>query len=156
MFILELMNLKDTAKTLQRIYYWQLIPAAILLVMAYALTFIFHLADQNLSASKTVTIVVTVLSGVIGIAMPVFYRSYFVYKIKDQKKIAEDAFLNYERTQITLALLTPYFLIIAVLMSMNQTALILITLFSIYVLYYYFPSEKKVHFEMKIFRIKPE
>ena len=137
-------------------YYWQLVPAAILLIMAYALTFIFHLADQNLSAGKTVTIIVTVLSGVIGIALPVFYRSYFVYKIKDQKKIAEDTFLNYERTQITLALLTPYFLIIAVLMTMNQTALILITLFSIYVLYYYFPSEKKVLFEMKIFRIKPQ
>ncbi len=150
------MNLKETAKNLQRIYYWQLVPAAILLIMAYALTFIFHLADQNLSAGKTVTIIVTVLSGVIGIALPVFYRSYFVYKIKDQKKIAEDTFLNYERTQITLALLTPYFLIIAVLMTMNQTALILITLFSIYVLYYYFPSEKKVLFEMKIFRIKPQ
>jgi len=149
------MNLKNTAKNLQKIYYWQMVPAVILLIMAYLLTFIFHLSDENLTAGKSVTVIVTTLSGITGIAFPILYRSYFVHKIRNKKKIKEETFLNYERTQITLALLTPYFLIIAVLMNMNQTALMLITLFSLYVAYYYFPSEKKVLFEMKIFRIKP-
>ncbi len=149
------MDLTETVKALRKIYFWQLIPAVILLVIAYLLKYIFHLSDTSLVAGQTVTVVVTTVSGVVGIAFPIFYRSYFVYKIRDKKKISADTFFTFERTLLTLALLTPYFLLIAILMNMNQTALMLITLFSLYVAYYYFPSGKKVIFEMKMFRIKP-
>jgi hypothetical protein len=110
---------------------------------------------MNINSGKTAMIIVTTLSGVMGIAVPIFYRSYFVYKVRDKKQVTADAFLSFERVLLTTALLSPYFLAIAVLMNMNQTALMLIALFSIYVAYYYFPSMKKVLFEMKIFRIKP-
>ena len=149
------MDPKEVSKTLSRTYFWQLIPAAVLLVLAWSLKYLFHLTTAGNTAGLSVTIVVTTVAGVIGIALPVFYRSYFVYKVKDKKQISNDAFLTFERTLITLALLPPYFLVVAMLMNMNQTALILITLFSIYGAYYYFPGEKKILFEMKIFRIKP-
>ncbi len=149
------MDPRETSKILQKIYFWQLIPAAILVAIAYLLNYYFDLTDMNITSGKTVMIVITTLSGVMGIAVPVFYRSFFVYKIRDKKQISADTFLSFERVLLSTALLTPYFLAISVLLNMNQTALMLIALFSIYVAYYYFPSRKKVLFEMKIFRIKP-
>ncbi len=155
MLILQLMNLKETTKALQKIYFLQLIPALVLLITAYLFQLFFPLHPNSPAAGKTVSVIITTLAGVMGIALPVFYRSYFVYKIKDQKQISNERFMVFERTLLTLALITPYFLTIAILMNMNQTVLMLITLFSIYVIYYFYPSEKKVRFEMKIFRIKP-
>ncbi len=150
------MDPKEISKTLGKVYYRQLIPAAMLTVLAWSLKYLFHFAANDTTAGLAVTITVTTIAGVIGIALPIFYRSYFVYKIKDKKQISADTFLTFERTLITLALLPPYFLVVAMLMNMNQTALMLITLFSIYSAYYYFPSEKKMLFEMKIFRIRPQ
>ncbi len=102
-----------------------------------------------------ISVVITTLAGIAGIAAPIFYRSYFVYRNRDKKEIMPDDFLSFERVLLTTALLSPYFLVISVLINMNETANMLIALFALYALYYYFPTEKKVRFEMKIFRIKP-
>jgi hypothetical protein len=149
------MNPKETARLLQKVYYLRLLPAVALIVLAYLLQYFFHLTGNTVAAGLAVTVAVTTLSGVAGVAIPVFYRSYFVHRVKDKKVVAADEFIGFERALISIALLTPYFLALAMLMNMSQTALILITLFSLYAGYYHFPTEKKVRFEMRLFRIKP-
>ncbi len=101
-----------------------------------------------------VSLIVISLAGIFGIALPIFYRSYFVYKIRDKKQIQPDAFIRFERVLLSTALLTPYFLIVSLLINMTEPANLLIALFALYAAYYYYPSGKKVRFEMKIFRIK--
>jgi len=149
------MNPHEISKILQKTYFFQLITAVVLVAIAYSLKYYFKLTDTGMVAGQTTMIIVTTLSGVMGIAFPIFYRSYFVYKIRNKKQISTDTFIGFERTLLSIALLTPYFLVISVLMNMNQTANTLIALFSLYAAYYFFPTEKKVLFEMKIFRIKP-
>ncbi len=149
------MNAKETSKFLQKIYFWQLLPAVVFIAIAYLLRYYFKLSDTESVPSLTVSVVVTTLAGVAGIAAPVFFRSYFVYKNRDKKQILPDDFLSFERLLLTTALMSPYFLIISILINMNETANMLIALFALYAVYYYFPTEKKVRFEMKIFRIKP-
>ncbi len=148
------MDAKKTSQFLQKIYFFQLITAVLLVGFAYALKYGFGLVNK-MSPGITVSVVVTTLAGITAIALPVFYRSYFVFKNKDKKQISPDDFMAFERLLITMALLSPYFLIVAVLINMNETANMLIALFSIYAMYYFFPTEKKMLFEMRIFRIKP-
>ncbi len=149
------MNTKETSKFLQKIYFWQLLPAIILIAIAYLLKYYFKLSDTESAPGLTVSVVITTLAGIAGIAAPVFFRSYFVYKNRDKKQILPDDFLSFERLLLTTALMSPYFLVISILINMNETANMLIALFALYAVYYYFPTEKKVRFEMKIFRIKP-
>ncbi len=149
------MDARETSKILKKIYFWQLISSVFLVVVAYLVTYFFHLSDKSIVPGQTVSVVVTTLSGVMGIAIPIFYRSFFVYRLKGKKQISRDAFVSFEQTLISIALTAPYFLVISILMNMNQTSNMLIAIFSLYAIYYYFPSEKKVLFEMKLFRIKP-
>lgn len=148
------MDPSETAKTLKKVYFRQLIPAIILLALAFLFKYHFKLTNTTVVPGQTTSIIVTTLAGIMGIALPVFYRSYFVYKIRNRKQILPDTFITFERVLSGTALLAPYFLIISVIMNMPETADILITLFAIYGGYYYYPSEKRVIFEMKIFRMK--
>lgn len=144
-----------TSKILKRTYFRQLFSSIVLVGMAYLLKYHFKLSSSTQLPTKTVSMVVIALAGIFGIALPVFYRSYFVYKIRDQKQIQPDAFIRFERVLLSTALLTPYFLVVSLLINMSESANILIALFALYAAYYYYPSAKKVWFEMKIFRIKP-
>lgn len=149
------MDSSDFSKTLKRIYFLELLPAIVLIGIVYLLKNYTKLLTAVPIAGHFVSALVLILSIVVGIALPVFYRSYFVYKIRDQKRITTETFINFEKVLILAALTTPYFLFISLLINMKQTANLVITMLFIYAVYYYFPSKKKMRFEMKIFRIKP-
>lgn len=150
------MDTIKTSKILKKTYFLQLLSSVVLVGIAYFLKYHFELSKGGQIPTKTVSLVVISLAGIFGIALPVFYRSYFVYKIRNQKQIDPDAFIRFERILLTTALLTPYFLVVSLLINMAESANILIAIFSLYAAYYYYPSTKKVRFEMKIFRIKPD
>jgi len=145
-----------TSKILKKTYFRQLFFSVFLVGMAFLLKYYFKLSSGAQLPTKTVSLIVIALAGIFGIALPVFYRSYFVYKIRNQKEINPDTFIRFERVLLSTALLTPYFLVVSLLINMAQSANILIALFTLYAAYYYYPSGKKVRFEMKIFRIKPD
>ena len=149
------MDAQKISKILQRTYFWQLAPVVVLVGLAYLLKQYFHLTDGVPPAGKPVNIITASLAGIVGIALPIFYRSYFVHKIRDQKKISTETFIRFEKTVVNLALLTPYFLVVSLLLNMAENTNIIVTLLTLYTAYYYFPSARKMQFEMKIFRIKP-
>jgi len=149
------MDSSDISKILKRIYFLELLPGIVLIGIVYLLKYYTKLLTTVPIAGHFVSALVLILSIVVGIALPVFYRSYFVYKIRDQKRITMKTFINFEKVLIFAALTTPYFLFISLLINMKQTANLVITMLVIYAVYYYFPSKKKMQFEMKIFRIKP-
>jgi len=146
------MNPVIISKVLQKKYFLHLVFAAILIIGADTYK---YLSNLDASVDQTFMIVIATLAGITAFAAPVFYRSYFIHKIKDKKEITLEQFVLFERKLISIALMTPYFIIVSILLNLNQTTNILITLFALYAAYFYFPSEKKVRFEMKVFRIKP-
>ena len=145
----------DISRTLKRIYFLELLPSVLLIGMIYLLKYHFKLLTTIYIPGYFVSALVLFLTIVIGIALPIFYRSYFVYKIRNQKQISTETFIRFEKVLLIAALVTPYFLFISLLINMKETANLVITMLALYAVYYYFPSEKKVRFEMKIFRIKP-
>jgi len=150
------MNEQTVSASLRKVYSTQLLIAVVLAGMAYLLNY-FSLTAFTLNVSeKTVSVVLASFAGAFAIALPVFYRSYFIYGLKNKKQISNERFMNFEKKILNIALTAPYFLVFSLLMNLSENTNILITLFSLYAAYYYFPSDKKVKFEMKLFRINAE
>jgi len=149
------MEISETVKVLKRSYFAQLIPAGLLLILVFITKPYVKFPHAAQTTGLTTSIVLAILSGITSIALPVFYRSYFVYRVRHQKQISRDDFLLFERTLSRSALLSSYFLVVSIVLNLPQTANILITLFALYGAYFFYPSEKRIRFDMKIFRINP-
>lgn len=142
------------SKAFKIIYFRQLIPAVILVGILYPLKYYFKLFQTMYVAGNSISNIIIIVAVVIGLALPIFYRSYFVYKVRDQKQINTEAFIRFEKKLLILSLVTPYFLALSLALNLKETANLVITMLALYTAYYYYPSEKKMAFEMKIFRIK--
>ncbi len=146
------MMLQKIRKTLLNLYFKQTAIAAFLIILTWIMVFFQHSTSHY--NNRTLSVILVSLSGIFGLALPVFYRSYFISGLKDAKKISTETFINFEKNIIKIALIAPYFLILSIALHLSERTHILIFLFSLYALYYYYPSNKKIIFEMKIFRIK--
>lgn len=148
------MNAKEISKNLKQLYFIQLVPAVILIVILYF--FGGYLKGQGTMPVRgnLFNDIMVALAAVIGVAFPMFYRSFFVFKVRDKREITTDVFIRFEKVLMIFSLITPYFLVLSIAFDMKNKANIFITILALYAVYYYFPSVRKMKFEMKIFRIK--
>ncbi len=147
------MNEHEISKILKKVYFRWLIPAIFLTGLVYLLKFTFGWQNWLINENIVSDIIIT-LAVIIGVAIPIIYRIYFVFRNRDKKKITVARFIGFEKILIVISLLTPYFLVLSIGIGLKNTANIVITLLALYSIYFYFPSERKIQFEMKIFRIK--
>ena len=150
------MNQETIENNLKKIYYRLVLLAFFLVAGIYLIKYFMWPSAAVVTHSKIWAITIASLAGVFGLALPIFYRTYFIYKLKNEKRISPQLFLKFEKNILYIALATPYFLILSLGLNLPERSHILIMLFSLYALYYYYPSAKKVAFEMKIFRIKSQ
>ncbi len=147
------MNAKVISKQLKKTYFIQLTPAIVLIGLLYFLGSQFKWQGALPGQGNLINYILIALAAVIGIAFPVFFRSFFVYKIRDKKEISEEIFIRFEKILVTFSLITPYILALSLVYDMNNRANIIITILALYSAYYYYPSVRKMKFEMKVFRI---
>lgn len=145
------MMLQNIRKPLLNQYFKQVAVATLLIILSWLIVFFQH--TDSYSGNRTLSVILVSLSGVFGLALPIFYRSYFISSLKNAKTVSIESFMNFEKNTIKIALIAPYFLILSIALHLSERTHILIFLFSLYALYYYYPSNKKIKFEMKIFRI---
>jgi len=147
------MNQETIEHKLKKLYFRLVLLAFFLITGVYLIKNFISPSAEIAVHSKIWTVAIASLAGIFGLALPVFYRTYFIYKLKNQKHISTQLFLKFEKNILYIALTTPYFLILSLGLNLPERSHILIMLFSLYALYYYYPSAKKVAFEMKLFRI---
>ena len=140
-------------KELVNIYIKTITPAVILILFVYILKYLNILSD-SLLAPKWYSVTLFVLGASFSLAFPVFYRTLFVNKNQKSKSINVNEFVKFEKYLIRIALTVPYLLALAVPFQMPGFYIGGLILFTIYSAYYYYPSEKRTVFEMKLFRIK--
>ena len=139
---------------LKKTYFSLLIPAIVGFIFIY-LSKKFHFF--NLGQPQFMSIlapIVFVLSVIFGIATPIFFRSLFAQKMSNKKNTAESKLIKFEQNLIRMALVTPYLGLFAYLYEFKQfyfTATFLVTLYGVY---YFYPSQKRIAFEKRIFRVK--
>ncbi|RLB88683.1 MAG: hypothetical protein DRH26_13110 [Deltaproteobacteria bacterium] len=95
-----------------------------------------------------------VLSAITAIAGPLFFRTLFAHSMRKQKQVPAKEFLSFQRKILWISQITPYFAFAAVLCDFPRFYAAAIVLMALYAVYYYFPSQKRINFDRKIFRVK--
>ena len=90
----------------------------------------------------------------LAIAFPIFYRALFAHKNRDVISVSDEKLLKFERTLINVVMITPYLAIAAYTLELPIFYTAGAILFSLYAVYYFYPSKRRLAFERRIFRVK--
>ena len=90
---------------------------------------------------------------VLAVAAPLLYRARFVRSVAGRKSVAEGEFLAFQRALLSLALLAPYAAAVAYVTGASNFHFGGAFLAALYAAYYYFPSQRRVSQEMRLFRV---
>jgi len=143
-------------KELKKVYMKLLFPFIILLALAYLCQFFEIFQREESEFSRIFSVTLLVLAALFSLALPVFYRTLFVNKIKDRKTITINEFLKFEKDLIVIAMIAPYFVFFTLLISIPEFYSGTVIIIALYAIYYYYPSEKRIKFEKRLFRITEE
>ena len=97
---------------------------------------------------------VFILSAITAIAGPLFLRTIFAHSMREQTQVPAKEFLFFQRKILWISLITPYLAFVAVLCDFPKFYAASVVLMALYAVYYYFPSQKRINFDRKIFRVK--
>jgi len=95
-----------------------------------------------------------IASVILAIALPILFRTLFAHKVQHQKSVSEPDLLKFERIFLYIALLTPYVTLIAYFFELPRFYCAGTVLMALYAVYYYYPSERRIKFEKRIFRVR--
>ena len=82
---------------LKRTYFKLLFPLLLLLVLIYLGQYLGIINRRELELNRIVSVAILVLIALFSLALPIFYRTFFVNKIKDRKSITGDEILKFEK-----------------------------------------------------------
>ncbi|MDZ7696920.1 MAG: hypothetical protein U5R49_08390 [Deltaproteobacteria bacterium] len=145
------------AKVLKRNYFCIIIPALLALAAAYgakALGLVSGTPGPVLKSLPFLAPLVFVLSVVFAVALPIFYRSVFAHRMRDEKTVSEKDLLKFERTLIHISLVTPYLILPAYLFEFPRFYFAGTVLMALYAGYYFYPSGRRIQFERRMFRVR--
>jgi hypothetical protein len=105
-------------------------------------------------AGRTVSTSLLVLAGLLAFALPVWLRILFCRRHTGKTGVELDRFISFEKRFILVGVSATYLVPLGYLWHIPQVPLFWIMLFSLYAGYYYFPSQKRIDLEVKIFRVQ--
>lgn len=142
-------------RRLKRKYYLLVLPALLiaLILIGFKHYNIFQVTPTSLITS-TLAPLIFVLTAILALAVPIFYRSIFNNSLKDKKSITSERLFNFENRTLYIIASTAYLVLLAYLFQLPQFYFAGTALFSLYGLYFYYPSEKRIENEKRIYRVK--
>lgn len=96
--------------------------------------------------------IIFILTAISALAGPILYRSYFAHSHRDLHEVPYAELFKFERKLTAMALITPYLALVAYSLQFPRFYLAATLLMAFYAVYYYFPSQKRISFDEKIFR----
>jgi hypothetical protein len=141
-------------KILKQQYWMMIIPAGCLFL-------IFGLARQlnlihpgQFAIPGVLHALIFILSAITALAGPLFLRTLFAHSMRNETKATAKKFLAFQKNNLWISQMTPYLAFISVLCDFPRFYGGAIVLMTLYAVYYFFPSEKRISFDQKIFRVK--
>ncbi|MGD8386269.1 MAG: hypothetical protein PVG49_03975 [Desulfobacteraceae bacterium] len=144
------------AKELKRNYLLLLIPAVLALAFLIGIEKLGVVSPNTLHSLGPLPFlapIIFVLSVFFGVGLPIFYRSFFAHKVRDEKSVPENEWLKFERRLIQISLVTPYLILPAYLFQLPRFYFTGTVLMALYAAYYFYPSRKRIQFERRMFRV---
>lgn len=143
----------DLRKTLSRRYLVMLAPAAGIFGIwaACRMAGLVHPLDQRYTEVIGPAIFITAI--VLAVALPLLYRVRFVKSVAGRDSVDADTFIPFQTNLMSLAMLSPYAAALGYMAGVSNFHFSGAFLAGLYAAYYYFPSQKRVAQEMRLFRV---
>ncbi len=130
------------------------LPATGLFIVMAAARQLGLIVPGRFGVSPAMHTILFVVSAVSALAGPLFIRTLFAHSIKDRQQSGADLFLRFQKRILWLSQTTIYVALVAVFCDFPRFHAAAIVLMALYALYYYFPSQKRIDFDRRIFRVK--
>lgn len=98
--------------------------------------------------------VLFVLAALTSIAAPLMVRTLFAHSLKGSPRVDGQRFFKFQQRLLLIALLTPWLAILVMVFEVQKFYGSAIILMALYAAYYYYPSEGRIAFDRKIFRVE--
>ena len=95
-----------------------------------------------------------VLAALTSVAAPLMVRTLFAHSLRSNANTDAQSFLKFQQRLLLTALLTPWLAILAMVFEFQKFYASSIVLMALYAAYYYYPSERRIAFDRKIFRVE--
>jgi Trk-type K+ transport system membrane component len=142
------------SKELKKIYLILLLPPILGFTLAGGVK-AYDLIEFN--SDKFIQIAgpfIFILCIALAIAFPIFYRAFFAHKNRDIISVSDKKLLKFERNLINVVMMTPYLALLSYFFDLPRFYTASAILMGLYAVYYFYPSEKRIAFERRIFRVK--
>lgn len=139
---------------LQRTYRKLLIPIILLVAVSVSLKMFLPILVVSEQVLKVVSILLFVLSAVSALIAPLLYRLMLIRRFREQQNVSRKDFLSFQKNTLRITLSTFYFFILALITGASELVYLGIFLLALYSAYFYFPSQKRINFEMRLFRVE--
>jgi len=147
------MNSRELIKLFQKCYWLTLAPALIALCVL-GLNQVFGTPYISQQASRPTTMFILVLTGGLAILLPLWQRILFCRKQTGKSGTDLGVFIRFEKRFMVSGLLAAYMIPLGYFCRLPQVPLFWMIIFSLYAVYYYFPSGKRITMECKIFKVQ--
>jgi len=115
-----------------------------------------HILIGPLPYFRVISTGIFILSVTFAVALPIFFRTFFAHKHRQRTSLTEGELIRFESRFLHIAMVTPYLAVLAYLLDIPRFHSAGTFLMTLYAVYYYYPSVKRIQFEKRIFRVKPE
>jgi len=140
------------AVDLKRSYYRQLLPGLAAVVLAgTARAAGLQSATTN---ARLLGVVFFVSAIALAAAVPVFVRAAFAHRVRLNRRVAEADFIQFQLRVMRTALLSVYLVPAGLLIELTGFHQTGIFLSALYAMYYHFPSDRRIGFDRRIFRVQ--
>jgi hypothetical protein len=139
---------------LKKTYFTLLLPAVLGLILSYVAKTFELFSIPRIDILKFVSPLIFVASVAFAVALPIFFRTLFAHKRRHEKSVPQGDLIKFERNLLYIALVAPYLILPAYILEIASFYFGGTILMALYAGYYYYPSEKRIQFERRIFRVQ--
>lgn len=139
---------------LKQTYFYLLIPAGLGFIVIFLGRRFNLMSPYAHDLPDMLAPILFILSVVFAVALPILYRTLFANRMRNETSTPEKEWLNFELNLIRIALITPYLTVFAQFFQIPKFHLSGSILAALYAIYYFYPSQKRIAFEKRIFRVR--
>ncbi len=142
-------------KKLQRLYYLIISPA-ILLVLVFFVSERLQYQISMQEAGRVMSTAIMVFAAITSTILPVWYKIILIRKLRNKQKISTQNFVSMQFRIVITVSFSVYWIFPAYLYQLPEMPMVITAFFALYGLYYYYPSQKRIDTEKKIFKIEDD
>ena len=139
---------------LKHTYFKLLIPACLGFIVVWTISDLNVLAIDRIKYPQFLAPAIFILSVLFAVALPIFLRTLFAHNMRHELSVSESKMFKFEQCQIYFISVTPYLALTAYFLKFPRFYFASCLLCALYAVYFYYPSDNRIEFDKRVFRVK--